>query len=43
MVVTKGEGGWERANWVKGVKNMVVEGKYTFDDKHTGKYTDINL
>lgn len=26
MVVITGKGGWERENWVKGVKYMVLEG-----------------
>lgn len=39
MMAIRGEVGWERANWVKGVKGR----KLDFGREHTAKYTDVEL
>lgn len=43
MVITKGERGWGRTKWVKGVKFMVTEGNKNFGRELTTEYTDIKL
>ena len=43
LVVTRGERGWGRAKWVKGVNSMVTDGNYTFGGEHTVVYTEVKL
>lgn len=43
MMVTRGEEGRGRTNWIKEVKYMVSEEDKILSGKHTIKYTDVIL